>query len=464
MNKIISSVLAFSALFGAQIASAQSFYQYQPMYGTGCVTITQTLSLGSSDSYTGGQVSTLQRFLVTAGYLNTNDIVGYFGKATSAAVKRFQRAQGVPVSGVVGELTRNAVQRVSCSGAYGTAYNYNYVAPTYYTTPTYNTYPYLTCGNGYAYTSCAQPLLATLNYISPTAGAVGSTVTVFGSGFSTSNNTVHFGNGIITNLGSADGRSVSFTVPAQLTGYGSQPVVLGTYPVSVTNAYGSTSGTAPFTVTSLGISAAPTISNLTGPTTIGVASQGVWSFTVTPRSGTGYITASVTWGDEGSYPYVYAAQNSQQLAYGGTQTVSFTHAYLVPGTYTITFTVRDANSAQSSTATMTVTVSGSASYGAPTIASVNPSSARVGTQIVISGSGFTPTGNIVRFGNGGMQNVSAQNGTTMLYTIPYATSPCDIMSGYVCAASAQLITPGTYPLFVTNANGTSGTIYFTVLP
>lgn len=464
MKKLVSSAFVLSAFLVAPAAFAQSFYQYQPVYTAGCVTITQTLSLGSSDSYTGGQVSALQRFLVTAGYLNASDVVGYFGKATSAAVKRFQKAQNVPVSGVVGELTRGAVQRVSCSGAYGTPYTYTpptYVAPTY-VAPSYNTYPYLTCGTGYGYASCAQPLLATLSYIHPMSGAVGSSVTVFGSGFSATGNTVHFGNGIITNLNSPDGLSVSFTVPSQLTGYGSQAVTLGTYPVSVTNAYGSTSGTASFTVTSLGTSATPTISNLTGPTTLGTGVQGVWSFTVTPRSGASYYTASVSWGDESTYPYAYGAQTSQQLPYG-TQTVSFTHAYLTAGTYTITFTVRDSNGAQS-IATMTVTVSGSSTYGAPTITSVSPSSARVGTQVVIYGSGFTPTGNTVRFGNGGMQNVTAQNGTMILYTIPYATSPCDVLGGYMCAASAQLITPGTYPLFVTNGNGTSGTVYFTVLP
>ncbi|MDO8576419.1 MAG: hypothetical protein Q7R90_03830, partial [bacterium] len=75
--------------------------------------------------------------------------------------------------------------------------------------------------------------------------------------------------------------------------------------------------------------------------------------------------------------------------------------------------------------------------------------------------GFNALDNTVHFGIGGTQHVPSQNGTTIYYTIPYAVSPCDL-AGSGCTAPTTLVVPNSYPLYVTNSQGTSQTLQFQV--
>lgn len=312
-----------------------------------------------------------------------------------------------------------------------------------------NTYPY-------TYGTCPQGGIPTVTSLSPNNGAVGSSVTIFGSGFTTTGNSVRFGQGLISNLSSLDGRSLTFTVPSQLTGYGSSAVYLATYDVSVTNAAGYSSNALPFTVTSLGSTNVPSITGVTGPTSLGLNVTGTWTIQVN-SFGSNYVTTRVTWGDEGYYG---TSQPTSNTIYGQ-QTLTFTHAYAQAGTYTVTFTVTNAYGQQSS-ASATVVVSGSGS-SVVSLNYVTPTSGRVGTQIQINGSGFTSYDNTVRFGVGGTQHLPSYNGTTIYYTIPQYISPCDVnTAGSYCATYAQQVTPGTYQLYVTNTNGTTNQLTFTV--
>jgi hypothetical protein len=86
-----------------------------------------------------------------------------------------------------------------------------------------------------------------------------------------------FGHGLIAGLNSFDGRSLTFTVPSQLVGYNTQNVTLATYQVSVKNSAGYASNSLPFTVTSLGSAGAPTITGISGPTSLQTGSTGTWS-------------------------------------------------------------------------------------------------------------------------------------------------------------------------------------------
>lgn len=400
---------------------------------------------------------------------------GFFGAATQAAVRNFQGAQGVVASGYVDAATRAAISRVSC-GYGGSGYDGSYPYQSYQYPLFSNTYD---CG-GYGYPNifgayyggagCAQagnyyygnsttyqgaPVLISLN---PQSGAVGTSVTVYGYGLSSTGNTVHFGSGVIANLVSSDGRSVSFTVPSQLSGYGSQATTLGTYNVYVTNASGVSSNVLPFTVTSLGASAAPVITGVSGPTSLSVNQQGTWTITVNNQNAA-YLSVSVLWGD----PAYGAYASAPQQVYGaGTQTLTFSHAYAQAGTFTITFTAAN-GSGTSNTSSVTVNVSGIGTSGAVSLSSLSPAQGMVGTQVVIRGSGFSAYDNTVHFGAGGTRHVpSFDNGTTIYYTVPAYVSACDLVSSGVCGAPVMLVTPGSYALSVGNAGFTSNALTFTV--
>jgi peptidoglycan hydrolase-like protein with peptidoglycan-binding domain len=322
-------------------------------------------------------------------------------------------------------------------------------------------YPYYTgtqgnCGCSYS-GGCAQGQLS-LTQLSPDNGTTGSSVTIYGSGFTTTGNTVHFGSGVIINLSSLDGRALSFTVPTYLTGYQSQTVGLGSYPVSVTNGAGFTSNTLSYNVTSLGVANKPNINSVTGPNTLQAGVAGTWTVTLSAPSYS-YTTLGVTWGDESQYGY--NAQSAPQSTYlSGAQTFTFSHTYNQSGTYTVTFTATNVNG-QSNTSTATVTVSGQGT-GTISLNSMSPTSGRVGTQIVLTGSGFT-SDNTIHFGIGGVQHVPSYNGTTLYLTVPSYISPCDVQTpGTFCALYAQQVTPGIYQVFVSNTIGQSAQQSFTV--
>lgn len=470
MHKHVALVTVL-LLASASGVSADSYYPSMYVGSVGsCTTISRDLSYGSR----GSDVTTLQSFLVNRDYPGGGSwmISGYFGRATRQAVRNFQAEESLPVTGVVNAATRAAISRVSCGGTVNTPFSFTYpyvqdVYQTYplsnppYYTPTTSLFP-VNCGAYsivYGYNTSCPTMTPTITYLSPASGGIGERITVYGSGLSATGNTVRFGNGIITNLISPDGQSVSFTVPAHISGYGSQPVAIGTYQISVSNASGATSNTLPFSVTSLGAASAPTITGVTGPTTINSGVQGSWTVTFY-NPGATYANVSVRWGDESTYAYAAVPQT----VYGnGTQTATFTHAYAQGGTYSPTFTVTNTNG-QSNSTSLTVAVSGAAYYGNTSLTYLSPMSGRVGTQVVLQGTGFTPLENTVRFGVGGTQHLPSQNGTQIYYTIPAYVSQCDTMSvGYACTLLAQQITPGTYPVYVTNANGTTQTLTFTVV-
>lgn len=99
-------------VLGLLITSAStsaSALKFAPPSTSTCVTLTKNLSRGSSDS----EVSTLQQFLVDAGYLKIKPS-GLFSSITANAVKSFQLANGISPIGSVGPMTRAKVKEVSC--------------------------------------------------------------------------------------------------------------------------------------------------------------------------------------------------------------------------------------------------------------------------------------------------------------------------------------------------------------
>lgn len=220
MNAVKNYIISIMAtlFLGVLPVSAQSINS--PIITVpACASITHTLRYGSDDAHSDGDVTRLQTFLYTKGYLVVNP-TGYFGPLTLRAVKVFQRvsASGA-VDGIVGPQTQAHIRATDCS--VGTTR-----APS-------------------------------ISSLTPTSGSAGTVVTITGSGF-TDNNIVHFAIGGIANIASTNnGTALTFTIPEYIGPY-CKPmqacpmyamlITAGTYQVSVENANG-TSATVPFTVT-----------------------------------------------------------------------------------------------------------------------------------------------------------------------------------------------------------------------
>ncbi|MBA3789081.1 IPT/TIG domain-containing protein [Patescibacteria group bacterium] len=215
-----ASALLVGSLPFAPAAHAQVYGN--PAYPTtgytsgSCLTLTAPLTIGTSDFLSGGQVSQLQSFLARSGYLPSTLVTGYFGTITAGAVAQFQASHGIPPTSVVGPLTRAAVQQVSCGGGN----TYPVIPPVI--PPAYPTYPPYNGGNTYSYLS--------LSSLSATSGSAGMSVTLYGTGFDSWNNVVHFGSTAINSI-SSNGTSLTFIVPSLST---------GNYPISVSNSRGTT--------------------------------------------------------------------------------------------------------------------------------------------------------------------------------------------------------------------------------
>jgi peptidoglycan hydrolase-like protein with peptidoglycan-binding domain len=87
-------------------------------------------------------------------------------------------------------------------------------------------------------------LAPTISYITPSSGARGSQVTIVGTNFASTGNTVYFGNATVSNLSSFNGTSLTFNVPYNVTASSFQSVS-----VWVTNQSASSSNSASFLVT-----------------------------------------------------------------------------------------------------------------------------------------------------------------------------------------------------------------------
>src|SRR3989344_7793053 len=92
---------------------------------TSCVTLSNTLTLGSRDTPAGNDVTSLQKYLITKGYLDADNATGYFGFLTAQAVGKMQISLGLlssesdPAYGFAGPKTRAAI---GCGGG-GSSYD-----------------------------------------------------------------------------------------------------------------------------------------------------------------------------------------------------------------------------------------------------------------------------------------------------------------------------------------------------
>src|SRR3989338_3932723 len=82
---------------------------------TSCVTLNNTLTLGSKDTAAGSDVTRLQNYLIAKGYLDAQYATGYYGFITAQAVGKLQMNLGIVSSandtayGIMGPRTRAAI-------------------------------------------------------------------------------------------------------------------------------------------------------------------------------------------------------------------------------------------------------------------------------------------------------------------------------------------------------------------
>lgn len=114
---MIAGVVFITPFFVSAQAVTDQFTQNTQVQNS-CVDLKYNMAYRSRDVSTNGEVSDLQDFLVTNGYLS-GDPTGYFGLTTLTAVKKFQSAVGVgspttPGYGGVGPKSRAKIKAMTC--------------------------------------------------------------------------------------------------------------------------------------------------------------------------------------------------------------------------------------------------------------------------------------------------------------------------------------------------------------
>lgn len=98
----------------------------------------------------------------------------------------------------------------------------------------------------------------------------------------------------------------------------------------------------------------------------------------------------------------------------------------------------------------------------PVVISMVPTSGPIGTTVTLRGTGYTAD-NTISFGYGSIVHVpSTDNGTTLTFTIPSSLNPACFYSTPRCMVATRLTIDGAYNVSVTNTNGTSNSMTFTV--
>lgn len=92
------------------------------------------------------------------------------------------------------------------------------------------------------------------------------------------------------------------------------------------------------------------------------------------------------------------------------------------------------------------------------LTSLEPSSGPTGGEVTIRGTGFEPTGNTIFFGGHTISTVEEKDGA-LTFDVPDQLNNC---TKTYCTATIIYVNPGEYPIIVSNSNGTSNSLEFTV--
>lgn len=181
----------------------------------------------------------------------------------------------------------------------------------------------------------------------------------------------------------------------------------------------------------------------------------------------------VNWGEVGVAGAIVCPVNPPKGT-GQNWNYNASHTWTQAGTYTVKVTVNDCRGGIDSNS---FTVNVGTIISSVTITSLSPTSGPIGTNVTVYGSGFIKylncypnvcdpidgMGNTVNFGNGVIRNIYSYDGTSINFTVPTNLIPaCAYASPNPCLYIQVITSPGPYSVSVTNANGTSNALNFTV--
>ncbi len=98
------------------------------------------------------------------------------------------------------------------------------------------------------------------------------------------------------------------------------------------------------------------------------------------------------------------------------------------------------------------------------MARITPVSGPVGTAVTVTGSGFAPRGNTVKFGSGYIKNLESPDGAVLRFTIPDGLDLCAPGSLRPCPGAYPRVFPGDYRVAILTDNGSDTPLTFTVTP
>ena len=99
---------------------------------------------------------------------------------------------------------------------------------------------------------------------------------------------------------------------------------------------------------------------------------------------------------------------------------------------------------------------------APTITKITPTSGPVGTEVTVTGTGFVPRGNTVKFGSGYVKGLDSPDGTLLRFAIPDGLDLCSPDAGGPCLGAYPMVRPGDYAVTVMVNKETGNAVTFTV--
>ncbi len=330
---------------------------------------------------------------------------GYYGELTEKAVKKFQEKTGLAQTGEVDDKTNDLLNRLLVAGE--------------------------------------KKKPPKITSVTPDSGSEGIMVTLSGRGFTDDNNAIMMrGKIVATGLASYDNNTqIDFVLngDAPCTPGGKKPC-----PIKVVNANGI-SNAKPFKPEPAPLPEPPSPPPPPPPSDTGapIRSNGLPLGEL--AHGTKSANLSITTDENATCRYATAAgmaYASMTLTFSSTGSMTHTSALTsLQDGVSYNYYVRCTDTAgNANTDDYTIAFS-VATPPKPVITTLSPTKGILGTQVTITGSGFTATGNTVSFaGVDAATNLASADGKTLVFTTP-TLAPCAI--GATCTVSVR------------NVNGTS---------